>query len=150
MSCPKCNSDEWKLASLVHTEGKSYSFSHSSASGIGIGTGGLGIGIGGANTSGINQTQLSAIAAPPTRADIQFYILGGGAILVFPIVFILMLIFNFSAGPAATLWWFLVPIALIGYGLSIREQAIEDYDNNLKKWNDTRMCLRCGKFYLPD
>ena len=72
MACPKCASEEWKLASVIHAGG----ISTISTSTIGVGGGadadifggGVGLGAGVGSTRGEQQTNLSKLAAPPTNA----------------------------------------------------------------------------------
>ena len=71
MTCPKCHSDEWKLASIVHAGG----LSTISTSTVGVGGGasadifggGVGLGAGVGSTTGTQQTALSKLAAPPEK-----------------------------------------------------------------------------------
>lgn len=69
MSCPKCESDDWKSASFVHKSGMmDLSLNTSSlGAGAGLGTGGLGAGAGLASSRsrGTQQSRLSVETAPP-------------------------------------------------------------------------------------
>lgn len=61
MTCPKCGSSEWKMASIVYAEG----FVSGSTSGYGGGLSTGGIGVGAGQSSGTYQSELSKKAAPP-------------------------------------------------------------------------------------
>jgi hypothetical protein len=71
MACPKCASEDWKLASVIHAGG--LSTISSTTIGFGGGTisdafgGGIGAGAGIGSTSGEQQTELSKLAAPPEK-----------------------------------------------------------------------------------
>jgi hypothetical protein len=73
-SCPKCQSSDWKSASLAYSEGLSVTSSHTRGTVVGVGRVGIRNGksaIGGGvyrgRTSGVQQTVLSKLAAPPQR-----------------------------------------------------------------------------------
>ena len=140
MSCPSCKCEEWKLASLVHSEG--VSFTNSTSTGVGIGTGG--IGIGSAKSSGQSQSILSIRAAPPTQAMLIPATLG--VICGFILMFITDLMFNGKPGlwvGVAGVFGFLVVT------LGTMKKFNPDFEQKYFNWQKTRMCLRCGTFYLP-
>jgi hypothetical protein len=69
MTCPTCNADDWKLASVVYQEGLSHVATSSNGSTVGVGVGSGGVGVGYARTSsdtqGAHQTEFSKRAARP-------------------------------------------------------------------------------------
>jgi|GEM_PF-3427732 len=71
MACPKCGSEEWKLASLVYSEGIHNLSTSTNFVGSGLGDDafgvGIGTGVGRGKTSWIQQTRLSDLAAPPVK-----------------------------------------------------------------------------------
>jgi len=157
MTCPKCNSEEWKLASMIHAGG----LSKISTSTIGIGAattgGGVGLGGGVGSTSGEQQTELSKLAAPPSkeiRPAIALIILGS-ITLVVGIVFFGNL--SFSEYPISTNILFVIA-PLVTLIASVRllltmdiSKSIDDKHNlALLEYEKKRMCLRCGSFYFED
>jgi hypothetical protein len=71
MTCPKCGSEEWKLASVVYAEGIHNLSATTNFFGGGLGADVLGVdigaGVGRGKTSGTHQTMLSELAAPPVK-----------------------------------------------------------------------------------
>lgn len=148
-ACPKCESNEWKLASLVHAEG----LSTISTSTIGVGAGadndllggGVGIGAGVGKTKGDQQTMLSEIAAPPekpTSVKMAIGVLIGitifAGIMEWEIIFILFGVFSV-----------LGVLALIA-DPKVDEKAKSKFNESIAKYSDKRMCLRCGTFYYSN
>ena len=131
MNCPSCGHDQWKSASLVHKEGSS-SLSSKSV-GIGVSLDGS-VGAGGASTSGVQQTELSRMAAPPaTFVNTTRCLLG---VLVTGVL-----------GFVSSTWWWLTGICAIGVVLFYRSETKQD-DILSHRYKNTRMCTRCGMFYL--
>jgi len=149
--CPCCQSPEWKAASLVYREGISVTKGRFRGSGLGIGRTGM---LHGSNsiaggvfrgrTSGMSQTILSQMAAPPRRRRGLEVLLA-----ILAALFGMEPISQFAAGNVNQNS---LPSALIALGLlaicvkvhknqkQTHEEAVEDYEN-------TRMCERCGTFY---
>ena len=131
MTCPNCGSEQWKSASLVHKEGASTSASTSV--GIGLSSGGT-LGVGGASTSGVQQTELSRLTAPPatfvntTRCLIAVLVTG-------------------VLGFIASWWWWFTALCVVGVVLFYRSE-IKEYDVLWERYENTRMCTRCGTFYV--
>lgn len=149
MTCPNCGSNEWKSASLVYEEGRSVTNTKGSFGGYGISTGGIGIAGGKLEASGKTVSDLSKKAAPPRPFEepVLFVILG--------ILGVLFSLFAFWIGPpffGGIL--FLVSIVIMlfpGFFPSYfsdekRERAGLEY----AKWRHTRMCTRCGHFYVEE
>ena len=71
VSCPQCGSHDWKFASAVHAGGLSAVTTNTVGVGVGadadVSGGSVGGGVGVARASGTQQTELSKIAAPPTK-----------------------------------------------------------------------------------
>lgn len=131
MSCPRCGSDEWKAASLVHKEG--LSSSKSSTTGIGVSSG-LSLGVGAASTTGTGQTELSKLATPPTSFTSTVKCLIGA---------IATGLFGFAASG----WWWLTAIFAVCVVLFYRSESKQD-DQDTERYAKTRMCTRCGEFYV--
>jgi len=131
MACPGCGSDQWKSASLVHKEGASTS--ESTSVGVGLSSTGS-VGVGGASTSGTQQTELSKLATPlatfvkTTRCLIAALITG---------------VFGF----AASWWWWLTALCVVGVVFFYRSESKED-DVLTERYKNTRVCTRCGTFYV--
>lgn len=131
MTCPDCGCADWKSASLVHKEGTSSLTS--TTTGIGFSSGGsVGVGVG--STSGTQQTELSKLAAPPTTFRNTTRCLIG-------------LIITGILGFAASWWWWLTALCAVGVVLFYRSETKED-DILSERYKNTRLCVRCGKFYV--
>ena len=144
MSCPNCGSDDWKLARLVYEEGIQHIDTKNTSLGVGVGMGGVGIGIGGGKQNGIHQTMVSENAAPPS-GPIQTYGLWGaligiaiGIIIIFAVGFLQGAFFMLLLTPAG---------ALLGWIIALFVDKTE-YNAQMERWSRTKMCLRCGGFYL--
>ncbi len=134
MNCPKCNFEEWKLASLVYSEGLSFNSSETETQGILKAR---------ANTTGHNQTLISSMAAPPEDKRVTYSFL----FLIFSIPSIYFFVaLNFSI-IYGFFWAIFIPA--IGYFL-IKRIPNKEYDENLNNWKKTRICSRCGTFYIPN
>jgi hypothetical protein len=178
MTCPRCESDEWKLASLIHAEGtlKTESFS--------AGGGGL-FGEGNATpivTSGVSfgqqQSSLAKIAAPPERDRFRppkaetpiANVHGKKGVLIISVGIAGMIL---SDHIQSLLWVFLVIITLLTgvfyllkalaaslFGseatknkmarLEAKARWQADQERKMKSYEATRICMRCGHKYLPD
>src|SRR5262245_54592309 len=129
--CPNCGFDQWKSASLVHKEGMSSS--QSSSVGVGVSSGGA-FGIGGGSTSGTQQSELSKLSAPPktfTKTVICLMAVGITGILGF----------------IASWWWWFTALCAVGVVVFYRLETVED-DILSERYKKTRMCTRCGTFYV--
>ena len=144
MTCSKCGSDQWKLATLVHAEGHTTVSTRTVGGGIGVDGDGIGVGGGVAGTSGEHQTMLSKSAAPPEKPFDPAWMVGIGVVSG-----VLLL------GFGASLWWQIVSGLFIFAGLSstARENfKVESaqYVKDLAAYRSKKMCLRCGTFYHDD
>lgn len=136
MTCPKCGFEEWKMASVVYAEG----------------------------LNGEQQTKLSQMAAPPSKKIRQskaLSILGLSGIALSVIIYILIKKFVFFLnvpGYLSLLDYLFVPsgilflAGLIWYFLTpnINREINEQYKKALLSYNNVKMCLRCGKFFLDE
>ncbi len=146
MTCPKCGSDDWKLASLVHKEGMQYVQTNSTSAGVGVFGGGVGLGGGTSSTGGTHQTALSVSANPPENpAEAIMMLLSAGCFAV-----------GFLYGWLANNSFFMGILAAFIAGIPgtfisgfIAYFVIPDgnYHAQLRLWEKTRMCTRCGCFY---
>lgn len=131
MSCPKCGCDEWKSASMVHKEG--LSSNQSSTVGLGISSG-LSLGVGKASTTGTAQTELSRLATPPESFTWTVRCLVG-------------MFLSGIAGFVSSGWWWLTAFCAVGVVLFYRSETEKD-DIDSARYANTRMCTRCGEFYV--
>jgi len=116
---------------MVYREGTQVINAHTGGAGIGF----AGVGIGEANTSGTSQSLLSRDAAPP----------GGYQTTIMLItIAILMAIFGIF-----NRWWLLGTVAVIAFIAHILPRERQKHRTVMDRWSRTRMCLRCGHFYLP-
>ena len=124
--------------SLVYREGLYTTNGNTLGVGIGIGPGGLGPGIGGGSFSGVAQSELSKLAAPPAETfyvtNFFLFIAGAGGL------------YGLISG---IYWWFI----LTGICVPLIFKAIkfdsEGHQAEMEKWEKMRMCTRCGRIYLP-
>jgi len=178
MTCPKCGCDQWKLASLIHTEGTS------TKSGLVFGSGGslsaerispaFGVGV----TSETAQTKLAEMAKPPQFGPMPRFKLGKTLarkkIMRAWVCLLLAVLFGafFQALKFDSLGIVSI-LSLLGYSLVLIFQSVklelfgqEAKDNRLRKaqakelykreceeamqrYEATQVCSRCGSFYIP-
>ena len=147
MSCPKCQGDTWKAASLVHIEGMTNVNTKSSTGGIGIDTNGVGIGSATTETKGTIQSEVSILASPPNNPGSN----QAGKVFAV-IVFGLLMVTNahlylaFVVIIASPFFWF-----YSGYKSKyekLHQAKVKKYRNDLTCWESTRMCQRCGNLYV--
>lgn len=145
MNCPQCGSTEWKLATLVHAEGLSTATSQTRGTGVGlgVGSGGLsvGVGSGGSSTSGIQQTELSRRAAQYITPNSGTSWIPGILTLA-SLGFVVMAIFISG-------WWLIAAALSFAASIPGHSADIDEWTRLNQIYSKTRMCLRCGKFYLP-
>lgn len=136
MTCPRCNSSDWKLLSLVHKEGLTHVETNSRGGAFGISNAGIGAAATGSKSSGSHQTELSKLAAPPAGFGVSALMLMG------TIIFGLL-------GWIFSPWWFFVAVAcVVGLGAASPAEK-RDHEIALSQWENRRMCLRCGTFFDP-
>lgn len=164
MTCPKCDSEEWKLASVIYADG----LSATSTIGIGVGAhgnvldGGMGLGAGVGKARGTHQTELSKLAAPPTKRERpakEMRPANKVAIWSF-VAFIAAVYFfgdlKYSEYPFFTKLLFVgIPLVFLGsFALGRVPQknpaVEEEYRLALIEYEKKKMCLRCGTFYFDE
>jgi len=146
MSCPKCGSDDWKLAQLVHKEGLTHVQTNSNGVGVGISGGGLGLGVGGSSTEGKYQTAMSVAASPPEDSSepIMF--------LLTACCFAAGFLYGWLVNDSIVLGFLAafivgIPGAIISGFIAVFVIPDGNYQAQLRLWEKTRMCTRCGCFY---
>ena len=177
MNCPKCQSSEWKLASVVHSQGVSSIETSTTGETIGVaaGPGGLAAGYARSNgeTSGKQITAFAESCAPP---DVQSHPgnkitfdqknTAVAAAQLFAVTVGLFLIFRESV-----LFGFVALSIVFVYRARLRSSAAKDrkaeyeayeteYAKTLAddllslakyaKWERTMVCQRCGTHFQPD
>lgn len=178
MSCPKCGSDQWKMAALVYAEGTSKSESLSLGGGGAVGDDDVTPVFGGGNTFGTQQTELAKLAAPPEAEPFRVPKLPAPithgyhkkAVILFLIGFPGMIISESSGGVSLALVVVAVMVASIFFMLApafsssakaetkrneeAKKQARREWEEAEKKkqadYKKTKFCLRCGEKYLPE
>ena len=152
MSCPKCESDDWKSASFVYKSGISNIKLNTStiAAGAGIDLGGIGIGggVASSNSNGTQQSRLSLESTPPVEPKE-----GMG-----PFLFILTIIISIMFGSLTSSqggWFFLITGFMVIASLTPKfkkdfNTRLWNYNKNLTRWKVTRVCQRCGQLYFPE
>lgn len=150
IGCPSCQHDGWKLASLVFSEG--FSTVNANTEVIGIGTFGVGLGVG--KISGLQQSELSRMTAPPPRPSFNMDSMGSGSLgLMFACgLFAPFLLWAgltppfdlkallFGAGLLLVIWFGITRIRKATENDNVHSQAIE-------RWKKLKMCTRCGHQY---
>lgn len=124
MSCPSCKSDDYKMASLVHKEGLSR------VDTLKTGPGAI-------------QSTLSEQAAPPNASVMTTILLTiafiFGVIGVFVSVFLKEFSLLLYGGCAISFVGMIIFARIEGPKQKVATAA----------WQATRVCLRCGTFYVP-
>lgn len=139
MVCPSCQSEEWRLASLVHKEGLSSINTRTSGSAIGVSQGGLGFSSGSARTTGTQQTAISKAASPPS---------GYLKTIALGIIGFIALIIALING--TTMWMPWIIAMACGYGIyKFFPEEKRIYTEKMARYKVTRMCQRCGTLYIP-
>ena len=154
MTCPKCGSNDWKLASLVHAEGHTKVSTTTIGGGIVLDGGDAGAGGGVASTSGERQTLASKAAAPPEKpVNASGFGVGCGC-LSFLLLLVLSLFYElWSDEPGTGL--LLLLIGAVGFAFAVKtmpeeQRAAEKYREKLRRYKMKKMCLRCGTFFFDD
>lgn len=135
MACPTCNSDDWKLASLVYEEGLQVVDTRTSGGAVGVGTGGFGGGVASGKTTGTVQSALSQRASPPSGMPMTTLCM---------VAFLLTTVF----GLFKSIWFAVAGLCLVG-AIAMWPSEAKAHQATLEIWRKTRMCLRCGHFYVP-
>ncbi len=149
--CPNCKSDDWQSASLVYNQGLSSTNSRTKGTTVGIGRVGLRDGrfaVGGAvsqsRTFGVQQTMLSKMATPP-RMRI-------GLLLFLAIVCAFFVIGAMAGISQGQITQTIVDGSIVGFLVfaivAIYGRRRGAYEAQIDQYRDTRMCQRCGTFYV--
>ena len=155
MSCPKCGSNDWKFASVVHAGGLSTISTSTVGVGVGADADALGGGVG--KTTGTQQTELSKLAAPPSKPMRPAAALAkcfGVSILVGIPFFLgpnigdhpVIIIYCFFVAPIILL----VSIVRILMTPKISKEIAERHRLLMDEYAKKKMCMKCGTFYLED
>jgi hypothetical protein len=104
--------------------------------GIGISGGGIGAGIGGVSTSGLEQTEISRLASPPSGFGASTAFICGAIIFG-------LLGWIFSG------WWLLLAVGCIVGVFNTWSSDAKAHAKAMADWRNLRMCQRCGNFYNP-
>ena len=134
MTCPVCNGNNWKAASLVYQEGLTTVDTSTNSLGLGLGGGHLGLGVARGKTKGVHQTELSKRAAPPSENSWR-------------VAFLMGAIVTAILGLFASFWWFITCLFIAGVfatwtsGAEARAKEVEFYNNK-------RVCQQCGHIYI--
>ena len=180
MKCPKCGSDQWKMASLIHAEGTSEKEGLILGGGTGLLSDGSGTSAGLGITRQTAQTKLAALAAPPTvepmpsvkqkspaanKKAIRGLI--GIAMSIIAIVVSealkisnLLTILGITVGMLYSMAQLLQAIFLLLFGAEANEYRKEKAASKLAfqqkcakamdQYKRTQVCMRCGHFYVPE
>ena len=155
--CPRCQSEDWKAAPLVHLEG--FSAVNLRTKGVSVGAGVVGLrdgkfAVGGAvqkgRAHGIQQTLLSAQLTPPRKRSnpvalliilcLLFLFFGWGLVTGIEHENIIAILIN------STL------TLVLAYALTLLERRQQrqhrEYEVAVKNYENTRVCQRCGTLYL--
>ena len=180
MKCPKCNGDQWKLASLVYAEGTTKREGFFTGGGLESDAGQANPIFGFGTTNQTERTRLAELAAPPEKGPMpkakvikvesnkKLYI---GLVAIFiTVAFIFYVESKKIEGPLSII------VTLAGFIFSIfnllksiilqhagpeaeqnrrrKINAKNEYDRHnadvMARYKRTRICLRCGHFYVAD
>ena len=136
MTCPNCNNDDWKLASLVYKSGLTHIDTSTTAVGIGFTEDGMDPGVGVGDTVGTHQTELSRLAAPPVGFQLTKTLLK---------TTVLFVLFGWWFSDE----WFYLAACCGGVAFFSSLKENHEHDEALAAWEQTRICQCCGTFYRP-
>ncbi len=176
MNCPKCGSENWKLASLIHAEGTMKTESLTLGGGGAVGEKSAIPLLGGGLTFGTQQSDLAKMAAPPEKNSFRSpklptpvanasgkkgLILSGAGILGMLIndyVDSLLLVLLVLLVTLSGLFYLLRALHLLIFGAEavmnrkIKIEAKNKWNElnamKLKEYESLRICMRCGHRYL--
>lgn len=133
MLCPNCGYSEWKAASLIYNEGKQIGI----GGGIGVSRGGIGGGIG----LGTGISELASLASPPIESN------RSGCLVLVAFIATAIVWFVWPKFLLDFIRLFLIWTLLLAYVLKKKDR--NKYESAMARWKITRICTRCGQFYLP-
>ncbi len=135
MACPRCQGKDWVMASLVYEQGKSTVSTRTSGTIFAPGKTENQFSFGRAHTTGVQQTELSKKAAPPMG-------------MVLTVILAIATVASIVAGSQDPAWFILaVPCGVAIFFVAPNESR--EYHAAMAAWKQTRMCQRCGTFYVP-
>lgn len=144
-TCPVCESDQLKKATLVHAEGVATTVGVGGA----IGPGGLGVGVG----RGVSTSALAAKCAPPKKVVPSPF--GDAKMWQFLLVFIPFLFAFAGQGDMSGISYFWLAWGVVGglflssKGWRAAEKAEAEHRQAVIDYENTYMCLRCGHLFQP-
>lgn len=147
-NCTKCNSEDVRRLSIIHSDGLSNIDTTTSGSSISGGDGGLRAGSGTAKTTGTMQTDQSRKAAPPQKYSYF------GIIVIWIIGTLLLMWFLGWLGLAVSgtgmqgqifRYGSLIFLAWLLYKTCMHNWKF--YPSLKAKWDNSFMCLRCGEIF---
>jgi ribosomal protein L40E len=149
MDCPKCGSDSWKFASIVHAEGTSTI----STTSVGVGGGaaedvfggGVGGGVGVGKTQGTQQTALSKLAEPPS-ADVR----PATGAAIFSAVMLVISLFALDKAPGyavIAMLMLLTSIVRLVLTPEITKGLEDKHKRAMKEYSSKKVCMKCGTFF---
>ena len=147
-NCIKCNSEDVRRLSIIHSDGLSNIDTTTSGSSISGGDGVLRAGSGTAKTTGTMQTDQSRKAAPPQKYSYF------GIIVIWIIGTLLLMWFLGWLGLAVSgtgmqgqifRYGSLIFLAWLFYKTCMHNWKI--YPSLKAKWDNSFMCLRCGEIF---
>jgi transposase-like protein/predicted nucleic-acid-binding Zn-ribbon protein len=147
--CPKCQSTEWKSAQLVHREGIGSFNLKSSTSGVAITNGGtVAAGVASTTTSGVQQSWLSQLTAPPAAPGSALSYLVTGIVTGLVALVLLTGAYNLSSFILFYIGLGLLSTALLATSKFLTHSKDKNvYESQLKKYELTKLCTRCGHLY---
>jgi hypothetical protein len=133
-TCPSCNSQEWKVCSMVFAEGSSTGSTESSHFSIGTGIGrrsGIGIEFGSSDHTSAHQSQLARMAVRPDK----------------PLHPVSQLIMELKQEHSRLLKREFFKGAIERSIEKIKALLVQHEQHD--DWHITRMCMQCGTKYVP-
>lgn len=139
ISCPQCGSDNVQSFQILNAQGTSVINTTTRSSGIGIIGGSVGVAGGSSTTSGVQQTAIGQMTAPPVTKK---YMLKGLITLVFAGIAVSA---PFSGGGFGGFIICLAIAAIFGYFCwkNLKWNA-NVYPNLVAQWQNSFLCNKCG------
>ncbi len=155
MSCPKCRSHEWKMASVVHAGGLSNISTSTMGVGIGADANAFGGGVGVASTKGTHQTTLSKLAAPPAKPTWKEsgwnpFLTFGMSVMVVDgfVIYLLRNVTGIDTLTAFLMTILLIAVVVVFIGMNVvSPEVAEKHRRALIEYEKLKMCLRCGTLF---
>ena len=149
-NCPNCGSTDWKLLQHVFNEGLQSLHTSSTSTGVGINTSGsIGVGRATTTTVGIQQSELSRMATPPTAPHSGLHYLTSAVVM--GVIASLLLYAGYTGSSSLAMWigGGCTLFAALTLGASLQAPAEQErYEKQFDEWQRTKMCTRCGHYYF--